>query len=89
MQYVHHNQGLLCLSEGNMDDLEGLALTFFKCEMTLLSLTWTGGLAWIRKDWLCLTWFGLVWLGLAKLDFIEEVSLIQRVLLVTCLGHVR
>ena len=72
-----------------MDDLEGLALTFFKCEMTLLSLTWTGGLVWIRKDWLCLTWFGFAWLGLAKLDCIEEVSLIQRVLLVTCLGHVR
>ena len=31
----------------------------------------------------------LVWLGLAKLDCIEEVSLIQRVLPVTCLGHVR
>ena len=36
-----------------------------------------------------LVWLGLAWLGLAKLDCIEEVSLIQRVLLVTCLGHVR
>ena len=46
-----------------MDDLEGLALTFFKCEMTLLNMDWGLGLDQEGLALLDLVWLGLVWLS--------------------------